>query len=59
MWDYLTWTRCSAECDTGIQMALPNCIEKIAGLVSESLCVNITKPKPQIRPCEIAPCFAR
>lgn len=59
MWDYLTWTRCSAECGIGIQMALPRCIEKKAGLVSEKFCINITKPHSQIRPCEIAPCIAR
>lgn len=58
-WDYVEWSRCSAVCGPGTQESVSKCTEMVSGLVDDSYCKDLPKPKEQIRPCEIAPCVPR
>lgn len=58
-WDFIEWTRCSAQCGPGTQESVARCVEKQSGLVDDAYCKDNPKPKEQIRPCEVAPCIPR
>lgn len=58
-WDFVEWTRCSAQCGPGTQESVAKCIERQTGLVDDAYCKDVAKPKEQIRPCELAPCIPR
>ena len=58
-WGFLDWSPCSVSCGGGYQRKKVVCMEKVAGMVEDQYCHNVTKPDDKANPCNSHLCPAR
>lgn len=58
-WEYTDWSVCTATCGGGTQVSPPKCMEKEAGLVEETYCAGLEKPREKSRVCNKQSCPPR
>ncbi|KAJ8344409.1 hypothetical protein SKAU_G00317380 [Synaphobranchus kaupii] len=59
LWQYGSWTECSATCGTGVQRQIVHCLERTSGLVEERYCDPATRPDDKRASCNEELCPAR
>ncbi|KAJ8417176.1 hypothetical protein AAFF_G00284030 [Aldrovandia affinis] len=59
LWQYGSWTECSATCGTGVQRQTVHCTEQTSGIVEEHYCDPATRPDDKSASCNEEICPAR
>ncbi|XP_036400161.1 A disintegrin and metalloproteinase with thrombospondin motifs 7-like [Megalops cyprinoides] len=58
LWQYRSWTECSATCGTGVQRQVVQCVERTAGVVEDRYCDLGTRPDDKQASCNEELCPA-
>ncbi|XP_036391450.1 A disintegrin and metalloproteinase with thrombospondin motifs 7 [Megalops cyprinoides] len=59
LWQYGSWTECSATCGTGVRRQIVHCVERTSGIVEEHYCDPATRPDDKSGSCNEELCPAR
>ncbi|XP_064168208.1 A disintegrin and metalloproteinase with thrombospondin motifs 7 [Anguilla rostrata] len=59
MWQYGSWTECTATCGTGVKRQIVHCLERTSGIVEEHYCDPATRPDDKRASCNEELCPAR